>query len=52
MKPYKDLEHTVKAVNIGNLIATANRDKSNYEEALKVYLNVLDKVEGDGNLRM
>jgi two-component system, sensor histidine kinase and response regulator len=52
MKPYKDLQHTAKAVSIGNLIATAHRDKSNYQEALKIYLEVLDKAEKDGNLRM
>jgi two-component system sensor histidine kinase/response regulator len=51
-EPYTQLQHTSRAINIGNLIATAHRENANYSEALQIYYEVLKKAEAEGNQRM
>lgn len=50
--PYQELQHTSRALHTGNLIATAHRDKSEHTKALQIYLEVLERAENEGNLRM
>ncbi|TVR31135.1 MAG: hypothetical protein EA390_06900 [Balneolaceae bacterium] len=51
-EPYKQLQHTSRAVNIGNLIATAHREKSSFSDALQIYQEVLEKARAEENQSM
>jgi two-component system, sensor histidine kinase and response regulator len=50
--PFEKMEHTSRWVNIGNMIASAHRDKREYSEAIRLYLTVLEQAEKDRNMRM
>jgi len=51
-EPYTQLQHTSRAVNIGNLIATAHRENASFSDALQIYQEVLEKARAEENQSM
>jgi two-component system, sensor histidine kinase and response regulator len=51
-EPFETLTHAARWINIGNIIASAYHSKGEFAEAIRLYLELLEKAEESRNYRM